>query len=286
MRSFTHRRALAVALSAAALGLGVPAAIAAPGPAATPKAAAAKPIYRAIGDSYAAGYALSGSEGCARSPKAYPELLSHTTLKTWRLQFQACSGATTAQMIKSQLGPRDPRVRLVTVSAGGNDVGFGAIATCTPNVAACEAAIANGLALEKSGAITRNVHALLLAIHAKLPNAKIDLLDYPIAIQHTQSQAGCSATIQAAVQLLGAQLDQLNVGLNTAIHAAVTQVQASNRAKTTNIHVAEVRSVVGAFTGHGMCSKTNWIGRPGSTSPLHPTARGQVALAAAVRRLL
>lgn len=251
-------------------------------------AAASRPVYRALGDSYAAGYALSGAAGCARSTKAYPVLLSRTTLRRDRLQFRACSGATTHQIAVHQLGqPAANRaVRVVTVSAGGNDVGFGAIATCSPNVVACRSAIDRGLALEASGAVRRNLVALLLAVHTAMPDAAVYALDYPIAIQHTRSQAGCDAQTRLAIDLFGAKLDQLNAGLNAAIHGAVGQIVAGNAHREHPIRLHEVRSVVAAFTGHGMCAPRNWIGRPDSTSPLHPTATGQAQLAKAVRRAL
>lgn len=261
---------------------------ASPTPHAAATAAASRPVYRALGDSYAAGYALSGAAGCARSTKAYPVLLSKTTLKRDRLQFRACSGATTHQVAVHQLGaPAANRaVRVVTLSAGGHDIGFGAIATCSPDVAACEAAIDRGLALEASGAIRRNLVTLLLAVHTAMPNAAVYAVDYPIAIQHTSSQAGCDAQTRLAIDLFGSKLDRLNVGLNTAIHQAVAQVLAGNRHRAHPIRLHEVRSVVAAFTGHGMCAPKNWIGRPDSASPLHPTATGQAQAAKAVRRAL
>lgn len=260
-------------------------------PTATPTADSTRqPVYRAIGDSYAAGYALSGPAGCARSVHAYPVLLARTTLRRYRLQFRACSGATTQQVARHQLGPRaaNGAVRIVTVSAGGNDVGFGAIATCAPDVLACEVAIGHALALERSGVIRRNVATLLRAVHAAMPNATVYVLDYPIDIQHTRSQAGCDDQTQLAIRLFGARLDQIDVGLDAAVHGAVAQITAADahRPRTSRIRLHEVRSMIAAFTGHAMCSPANWIGRPGSTSPLHPNAIGQAQLAKAVRRAL
>jgi len=262
---------------------------AAPATSATPTADTnQQPVYRAIGDSYAAGYALSGPAGCARSVHAYPVLLARTTLRRYRLQFRACSGATTQQVARHELGPRaaNGAVRIVTVSAGGNDVGFGAIATCAPDVVACEAAIGRGLALERSGVIRRNIATLLRAVHAAMPNATVYVLDYPIDIQHTRSQSGCDVQTQLAIGLFGARLDQLNVGLDAAIHGAVAQIAAADahRPRSLRMRLHEVRSMIAAFAGHAMCSPANWIGRPGSTSPLHPNAIGQAQLATAVRR--
>jgi len=277
------------AAPAAAAGAGLGAALATSAAGASPTAdTTQQPVYRAIGDSYAAGYALSGPAGCARSVHAYPVLLARTTLRRYRLQFRACSGATTQQVARHQLGPRaaNGAVRIVTVSAGGNDVGFGAIATCAPDVVACEAAIGRGLALERSGAIRRNVATLLRAVHAAMPNATVYVLDYPIAIQHTRSQSGCDLQTQLAIGLFGARLDQLNVGLDAAVHGAVAQTAAADahRPRSSRIRLHEVRSMIAAFTGHAMCSPADWIGRPGSTSPLHPNAIGQAQLATAVRR--
>lgn len=92
--------------------------------------------FAALGDSYASGEGahvsgqryLPGSGDCHRSGSAYPRRLA-SRLTTGDLLFVACSGATTDDLARDQLpqlrafaaaGPVD----LVTVTIGGNDLGF------------------------------------------------------------------------------------------------------------------------------------------------------------------
>jgi lysophospholipase L1-like esterase len=100
--------------------------------------------YDALGDSYSAGEGLSpyvpgshtSSDKCDRSQHAWPEL-ARPALFLGAFHFYACSGATTANITtKTQYGPeRRPqsdqpglnhRTDLVTLTIGGNDIGFAA----------------------------------------------------------------------------------------------------------------------------------------------------------------
>ncbi len=110
-------------------GAALPATVWAPGTVRAPR-------YAALGDSYASGEGahvsgqryLAGSGACHRSGSAYPERLA-STLTTEELLFVACSGATTDDLLRDQLPLlRDfaaaGSVDLVTVTIGGNDLGF------------------------------------------------------------------------------------------------------------------------------------------------------------------
>src|SRR5690606_34275109 len=62
--------------------------------------------YVALGDSYASGLGtreyIDDGSGCSRSDHAYPSLLADEIGAD--LTFAACSGATTADLVSSQLG--------------------------------------------------------------------------------------------------------------------------------------------------------------------------------------
>ncbi|MHB1251975.1 MAG: GDSL-type esterase/lipase family protein [Acidimicrobiales bacterium] len=87
------------------------------------------PTYVALGDSYTSGAGLTpylaDSNGCSRSPEAYPEDVARA-LAGDQLDFVACSGATISQIVRQvrranvSLGDAS----LVTLTAGGNDVSF------------------------------------------------------------------------------------------------------------------------------------------------------------------
>ena len=110
------------------------------------------PKYVAMGDSFSsgegnppfeAGTNENGVNECHRSPKAYPRLLSDENEDLSPMTFVACSGATTANVLnggsppgESWSEPDAPQVNaltedvdIVTITIGGNDVGFKEFAT-------------------------------------------------------------------------------------------------------------------------------------------------------------
>lgn len=62
---------------------------------------------------------------CHRSTRAYAKLLDQDPELNFELQaFEACSGATTWEVVENQLGAITEDTDLVTITIGGNDVGF------------------------------------------------------------------------------------------------------------------------------------------------------------------
>lgn len=102
--------------------------------------------YVALGDSYSAGLgagSYTGSSGsCDRSTKAYSELWAagHAPAS---FTFVACSGATTGSVISGQLSALSAATTLVSITVGGNDVGFASVMeTCVlHSTSTCVAAI-------------------------------------------------------------------------------------------------------------------------------------------------
>src|ERR1051326_729171 len=111
----------------------------------TATAAAAAPTgkYVSLGDSYAAGPLIPDQVdlGCLRSDRDYPSLVA-AAIGSSAHADPSCSGATTVDMTHSQAnGPiivNSPQLnavtaddRLVTLTIGGNDIGFvNIILTC------------------------------------------------------------------------------------------------------------------------------------------------------------
>ena len=101
--------------------------------------------YVALGSSYAAGPGIPTQSGgiCTRSSHNYPSLVAA------KLQLSlvdvSCSGATTANVLTTSLGPNPPQIdavtsdaSLVTFTVGGNDIGYTATAfSCGIGEAAC-----------------------------------------------------------------------------------------------------------------------------------------------------
>src|SRR5262249_53318996 len=94
---------------------------------ATPAAAASTGNYVALGDSYSSGLAagslISPSGSCARSTNAYSALWAAAHAPASYTSV-ACSGATTSSVNSSQLSALSASTTLVSITVGGNDVGF------------------------------------------------------------------------------------------------------------------------------------------------------------------
>src|SRR6187551_2110890 len=79
--------------------------------------------YVALGDSYAAGVGSGGSGECGRSASAHPSLWNDAHSPA-EFRFAACSGATTQDVLESQVASLSSVTTLVTLTVGGNDIGF------------------------------------------------------------------------------------------------------------------------------------------------------------------
>jgi lysophospholipase L1-like esterase len=204
--------------------------------------AAAGAGYAALGDSYSSGVGTGSytlDSACKRSVYAYPYLYAQSHPGT-SLAFVACSGAKTSDLLANQLQAVSDTTTLVSMTIGGNDIGFAnLIYQCT--LSDCSAALdATQASLEATlGAPLDRVYA---AVKSRAPFATVIVLGYPQVF----SSAGCfgtlgiSSTERAKANSLAVALDKL-----TARHAAADGVT--------------YRSAIGAFTGHAVCSSSSWL---------------------------
>src|SRR5215471_12546492 len=146
-----------------------------------PSASAASTIsYVALGDSYSSGLGAGNySDGsCDESSNAYPVLWhgSHGGSFT----NATCSGATTSDVLNNQLGGLSASTTLVTMTIGGNDVGFSnVLITCVlESTNACVSAVKNAEATANTK-LPSALNGLLAAIKSRAPNATVVLLGYP-----------------------------------------------------------------------------------------------------------
>ncbi|KAF2868500.1 SGNH hydrolase-type esterase domain-containing protein [Massariosphaeria phaeospora] len=85
--------------------------------------------FASIGDSYAAGLGAGSRMDwlCSRYAQSYPNML-HTSLlgpnSARTHQFLACSGASSTEILDKQVPALGPDIDLLTISAGGNDIGL------------------------------------------------------------------------------------------------------------------------------------------------------------------
>ncbi len=223
--------------------------------------------YDALGDSYSSGVGTASATGpCGQSQKAYPPLWRNANRPTG-FAFLACGGATIADVSRQVADPRFlPSATLVTLTAGGNDVGFGTVVSaCTTGTdAACSAAVENGINIANSAQFHENLVALFGQIHKAAPNSTIIMLGYPRLFETT---AVCFAV--APNQSRRININRGAVVLQQAIAAAV----ADSANAGSNVRYVDVDSY---FTNHRVCSISPWIN--GATLPtsesFHPNAKG------------
>ncbi len=238
--------------------------------------------YVALGDSAAAGPLIPpadlSSPGCARSLADYP----HVTAKKLGLPLKdvTCSGATTADMAGSQQttsGPVAPQLdalsaatRTVTLTIGGNDIGLVGAATSCINLLPgilpdCVDRFTAGGHDQLAEAITAfepKWGALLEAIHAKAPSAKIFVAGYGTYLPHNGCWPLAPLSARDANYIQGS-VDRLN--------AALTRQSAAHDAKYVDVRKASI--------GHDVCKLpgVKWFESVIPTSPaapLHPNADG------------
>src|SRR6204780_3396140 len=153
----------------------------APGPPPPAAAAGATAVhYVALGDSYSSGVGagsyISSSGSCERSSKAYPEQWADANSPASFVSV-ACSGATTADVLSSQVQALSASTTLVSITIGGNDAGFSSVmetcvlsstSSCVNAVPAAEAFITSQL--------PARLDTTLQTIRADAPSAKIVVL--------------------------------------------------------------------------------------------------------------
>jgi lysophospholipase L1-like esterase len=88
--------------------------------------------FASVGDSYSAGLGAGDRLDwrCSRYAESYPNILHSSLLGAHPRrthQFLACSGATSTEILDNQVGALSSDIDLLTISAGGNDIGLTAI---------------------------------------------------------------------------------------------------------------------------------------------------------------
>lgn len=268
----------------------------------------------AMGDSYSSGEGLFeydiASEGCHRSPKAY----AYYVAKRQKLGvpvFVACSGAQTRDFYDAnpnhigeapQLSSLTKETKIVTLTIGGNDAGFGRVLTecanhpknagfgCSTRSSLVNATNSHlaALAGTKSGVAEDSrkivpLKTVYKSIRKAAPNAKIFVAGYPRLFGSKKSlykkasgapsKSLCVMTVPVTIDYADAQwingrADALNKVISTAVKASGDNI----------FYVPPA-----LFGGHGQCdSQEEWINtivldsafKPQPES-MHPNAPGQ-----------
>ena len=264
---------------------------------AVPAAAAeqAPASYVALGDSYAAGPLIPLQTGipagCLRSNRNYPSLVAET-LGVPAFRDVSCSGATTEHLGGPQsvpLGVNAPQLEalasdtdLVTLTIGGNDIGFGEIinecatrSPLQPAGAACRDYYTSGggdeLA-ERIAATAPDIDAALAAIGDRSPDARVLVVGYPAILPDTGP--GCFPVVPFSPGDV-AYLREVEKGLNAML---------ADRAAAAGVDYVDTYTPT---IGHDVCQLpgVKWIEGLVPTAPaapVHPNALGMVGMAAVV----
>jgi lysophospholipase L1-like esterase len=248
--------------------------------------------YVALGDSYTAGPLIPDQSlqplGCLRSNHNYPSLVA-PTIGVPKARDVSCSGATTSDMFSPQgvtPGPNPaqrnalgPDTKVVTLGIGGNDIGFSSIvencATQNPFGAGCAAGFTSGghdQVADRIAATRPKIDAVLQAIKARSPQAKVFVIGYPTILP--DSGNGCYPLVPVLPQdvpYLRAKEKQLN---------AMLQERAQANGDT---FVDTYTSSIGH--DFGKSAGVKWVEGIVPTSvaaPVHPNAAGMRNTAAVV----
>jgi hypothetical protein len=270
--------------------------------------------YVAMGDSFSSGEGNPPFESgtdidlaneCHRSEDAYPMLL-HNELSLGSMAFVACSGATTYDVLgvsedderkgswnqPTQLSALSEHTEIVTITVGGNDVGFKAFAEkCIHPInlifldEVCDeftdayADIIYAIESDLPGRL-ENVYMALLS---EAPNANIYIGGYPIIAPnksvtdpfdnkcgglYDESPFNTWGDARAAYEVVNL--------LNQTIEDTISSVKINT--STTRLHYVDVSS--GPFTGHDICEDDSYFNGMSAINTeyvLHPNTDGQIA---------
>ena len=171
---------------------------------AAPAQAASTVRYVALGDSYASGVGAGSYTVRERllpaQHQGLPRPVGRRQRPPPRTPSVACSGATTTSVTSSQLSALSCTTTLVSITVGGNDVGFANIMTTCALYGTTQCVAAVQAAEDKARAqlpgLLDNVYN---AIRARAPNARVVVLGYPVFYQLGTFCVGLSATSHAKI---------------------------------------------------------------------------------------
>lgn len=256
--------------------------------------AAATPVdrYVALGDSYTAAPLVPPTDlstTCLRSQVNYPALVAEALPGT-RLTDVSCSGATTADVTRPQVGQLGQTGRvppqidavtrgtdLVTIGLGGNDDQLfgGLISRCTqaagsdPTGSPCTDSYDAAATTALDSTFTRiadNLAGVVAKVRDRAPRARILVVGYP---QVVPVSGACDALPLAAGDY--PFVHEVNRRLTEALRVGATRAG------------AEYVDVWRASAGHDICSADPWINGQVTSAQTalayHPLAAGQQAVA-------
>lgn len=247
------------------------------------------PEYVALGSSFAAGLGLgprvAGSAVAAgRTINSYPQKFAR--LSGLSLVDMTWSGSKTRDILhrgaffqRPQIDGVGPQTRLVTITAGGNDVRYGGdlVLMSYRNRGPVLRFLLDFIASDPLPAaqrdfqkLHRDMTAAITEIKRRAPGAQVVIVTYPAVLPMQGSCAALRLT-DTQVTLMRSVADRL---------AEVTKAAASHAG-------ASVLDMATLSAGHDACSAVPWThGAVTNETPFHPSRAGTDATAAALRQLI
>ncbi len=247
--------------------------------------AAELPKYVAMGSSFASGPSSNkrGHTNCGRSDDNYPARAARTL--HMRLTDVTCAGSTTSEILEpSKRYHKPPQINavtadtsLVTVTSGGNDVGYIgrlAVQSCVNLASAGVYPVhcnANKIPQPAPGPadfakVERNLEKIAREIHKRAPKARVVFVDYSPVV--SAADIVCQGLPLAPWEIVEASV--------VADTLAGVTAQAARATGSTLVQPSQ------AGKAHTVCSPDPWLqGFPGKP-PYHPTAAGKAGVAALV----
>ncbi|MFB4307629.1 SGNH/GDSL hydrolase family protein [Actinomadura sp. GTD37] len=262
----------------------------------TPLEAATRGSYVALGDSYSAGVGAEATPAdhnplarCHRTSKAYYHEVARAFQFAKGTSFWACSGATTGDVLDGrggeppQLGRIGRDTSLVTISIGGNDVGFSKVlAGCVVRLPWSKGCTGQGAEIAgKMAELRQSLPALLTKITTRAPYARVVVMGYPKAFSEVSGVDGDNITVSDQRWLNARAYD-----LGQLVRQSVAEADA-RKAATRGRGSVEFVDAYSAFAGHEVGSPNaymnglalNLAALEAEPRSYHPTVAGQHALA-------
>jgi lysophospholipase L1-like esterase len=253
--------------------------------------------YVALGSSFAAGPGVTRSADtppnrCTRSTDNYARQVSRRLSLV--LVDVSCGGATTQHILTgwNELPPQIDAItantRLVTITIGGNDVGYigGLFASSCANVP--DAALCKGFAARRGTAtlppepddaawreVEARMDAIIAAIRQRAPDARIVFVDY-LTLLPKGKLCGDTPLSKASAKLARAKADRL---------VAVT-ARSARRGGATMLRASKLS------VRHHACAQSAWVngfpidGASAGMVGYHPNLAGMTAIADALLRIV
>lgn len=239
-------------------------------------------LYVAMGSSFAAGPGITAPADdpptrCARSRDNY----AHQIARRRRLNLVdvSCGGATTRHVLDAwnelpaQLDAIRPETRLVTVTIGGNDLGYigQLVMGACGNTNACpQSAPPNE---QSYAALESRMNQIAREVRRRARGARLVFVEYPSVLPE---HGVCNATPLTALQAENAR--------------ATARRLADITARVARENGDDLFPAARLSLGHDACAAEPWMngyplpGHPVNGAPYHPNLAGMTAIADALER--